>query len=145
VQGLNCRLDELRSAIALVQLSRLRERNAARARVVARYRAELDGVQGIRMPFPPDPDVTSAHHLAVILVPPDRSREDVRASLTARGIQTSVHYPPIHQFSAYKALGAQRSLPATDAVASSILTLPLFPHMTDADVEAVTSGVLSTI
>jgi dTDP-4-amino-4,6-dideoxygalactose transaminase len=145
VRGLNCRLDELRSAIALVQLSRLRERNAARARVVARYRAELDGVRGIRMPFPPDPDVTSAHHLAVILVPPDRSREEVRTSLAARGIQTSVHYPPIHQFSAYRALGARRSLPATDAVAGRILTLPLYPHMTDADVEAVTSGVLSTI
>jgi dTDP-4-amino-4,6-dideoxygalactose transaminase len=145
VQGLNCRLDELRSAMGLVQLRRLRERNAARARVVARYRAELDGVRGIQMPFPPDPDVISAHHLAVILLPPERSREEVRASLAERGIQTSVHYPPIHLFSAYRALGARRSLPATDAVAGRILTLPLYPHMTDADVEAVTSGVLSTI
>jgi dTDP-4-amino-4,6-dideoxygalactose transaminase len=145
VQGFNYRLDELRSAIGLVQLRRLRERNAARARVAACYRAELDGVRGIRMPFPPDPDVISAHHLAVILVPPDRSREEIRAYLAAHGIQTSVHYPPIHQFSAYRALGPARSLPATDAVASRLLTLPLYPHMTDADVEAVTSGVINAI
>jgi dTDP-4-amino-4,6-dideoxygalactose transaminase len=144
-QGLNCRLDELHSAIGLVQLSRLRERNAARASIVARYRAELDGVRGIRMPFPPDPDSNPAHHLAVILLPPDRSREEVRASLAARRIQTSVHYPPIHQFSAYRELGASRPLPATDAVASRLLTLPLYPHMTEADVEAVTSAVVSTI
>jgi dTDP-4-amino-4,6-dideoxygalactose transaminase len=144
-QGLNYRLDELRAAIALVQLPRLLEGNAARARIVARYRAELDGVRRIRMPFVPDADVVPAHHLAVMLLPQDRSRDEFRASLAARGIQTSVHYPPIHLFSRYRTLGARRPLPATDAVANRLVTLPLYPHMSEADVGTVTGAVLGAI
>jgi dTDP-4-amino-4,6-dideoxygalactose transaminase len=145
VQGLNYRLDELRAAIGLVQLDRLQERNAARARIVARYRAELDGVSGIGMPFRPNGDSNPAHHLAVIVLPDGCQRQEFRASLASRGIQTSVHYPPIHQFSRYRALGAKRPLPATDAVASHLVTLPLYPHMTEADVTAVTAAVLTAI
>ena len=143
--GFNYRLDEVRAAIGLVQLRRLEERNAARGRIVARYRAELDGAGGIRMPFPTDGDVSPAHHLAVVLLPAALAREDFRASLAARRIQTSVHYPPIHQFSSYRTHGAIRPLPATDAVANHLVTLPLFPHMRDADVTAVTSAVLRSI
>jgi dTDP-4-amino-4,6-dideoxygalactose transaminase len=145
VGGLNYRLDELRAAIGLVQLRRLQDRNAARARIVARYRAELDGVGGIQMPFAPDNDAEPAHHLAVIVLPPGCPREEFRASLAARGIQTSVHYPPIHRFAHYRALGARRPLPATDAVAERLVTLPLYPHMSDANVAAVTAAVQSAI
>jgi dTDP-4-amino-4,6-dideoxygalactose transaminase len=145
VQGLNYRFDELRAAIGLVQLRRLQERNAERARIVARYRAELDGAHGIRMPFGFDDDGNSAHHLAVILLPHDRQREEFRASLAASGIQTSVHYPPIHQFSRYRALGARRPLPTTEAVADRLVTLPLYPHMSDAEVTAVTAAVVRAI
>jgi dTDP-4-amino-4,6-dideoxygalactose transaminase len=140
-QGLNYRFDELRAAIGLVQLRRLQERNAERAGIVARYRAELDGAHGIRMPFGSDGDGNSAHHLAVIVLPHDRQREEFRASLAGSGIQTSVHYPPIHQFSHYRALGARRPLPTTEAVASRLVTLPLYPHMSDAEVTAVTAAV----
>jgi dTDP-4-amino-4,6-dideoxygalactose transaminase len=144
-RGLNYRFDELRAAIGLVQLRRLPELNAARSRIVARYRAELDGVTGIRMPFAPVGDAIPAHHLAVVLLPHGPSRDDFRAALAARGIQTSVHYPPIHQFQCYRELGARRPLPATDAVADRLVTLPLYPHMSNADVTAVTAAVLSAI
>jgi dTDP-4-amino-4,6-dideoxygalactose transaminase len=144
-QGLNYRLDELRAAIGLVQLRRLRDRNAARARIVARYRAELDGVAGIAMPFDSGGDAESAHHLAVIVLPSGCRREKFRTSVAERGIQTSVHYPPIHRFARYRALGATRPLPVTDAVADRLVTLPLYPHMSDADVAAVTAAVLDAI
>ena len=128
-QGLNYRLDEVRAAIGLVQLRRLPETNAARARVAAFYRETLDGVEGITVPFPNgDANESSAHHLAVVVLPEDASRASVRAELEERRIQTSVHYPPIHHFSAY-AERATRSLPRTDELAERILTLPLSAHM----------------
>ena len=142
-QGFNYRLDELRAALGLVQLRRLPEENAARARVAARYREELDGKQGLTMPFGADTeDRTSSHHLAVILLPDGAERDEVRATLRQRGIQTSVHYPPIHTFTLYRAQGATRPLPRTDAVAERLLTLPLYGTMHDEDVDTVVEGVL---
>jgi dTDP-4-amino-4,6-dideoxygalactose transaminase len=144
-QGFNYRLDELHAAIGLVELRRLEERNAARARIVATYRDELDGAGGIRMPFGADAGAKPAHHLAVILLPEGRSRADFRTSLAERGIQTSVHYPPTHRFSIYRTLGARRPLPETEAVADRLVTLPLYPHMGEDEVAAVTSAVLEEV
>jgi dTDP-4-amino-4,6-dideoxygalactose transaminase len=142
-QGFNYRLDEIRAAIGRVQLSRVERQNAERARVVAFYRAALDGTNGLKMPLPPKPDTAPAHHLAVVLTPPARSRDDVRAFLAERRIQTSVHYPPIHRFSAYRELGARRPLPTTEDVAERLVTLPLYPHMTDDDALAVVTALLA--
>jgi dTDP-4-amino-4,6-dideoxygalactose transaminase len=141
--GFNYRLDEIRAAIGLVQLRRLAEHNAARARLVAHYRRSLDGVAGIQMPFPPDSSSEPADHLAVIVLPEQCSRNAFRASLAENGIQTSVHYPPIHRFTAFADSGSRRRLPVTDIVAERIVSLPLYPHMTLADASAVVSAVLA--
>jgi dTDP-4-amino-4,6-dideoxygalactose transaminase len=144
--GFNYRLDETRAAVGLVQLRRLREENAARARISAAYRTALDGKKGLSMPFgDPDAETTSSHHLAVVLLPEGASRAHVRTALTGAGIQTSVHYPPIHQFSHYAELGARRPLPRTDAVAERLVTLPLYGHMGDAAVEQVVSALLDQL
>lgn len=141
-QGFNYRLDEIRAAIGLVQLRRLERQNRERARVVAFYRAALAGANGLVMPFVPTADTVPAHHLAVVVLPEGCPRDDLRAFLASQGIQTSVHYPPIHGFSTYRDLGSRRPLPVTDAVASRLVTLPLYPHMTDADASAVARAVL---
>jgi dTDP-4-amino-4,6-dideoxygalactose transaminase len=140
--GYNYRLDEIRAAIGLVQLRRLPEQNAARARLVEYYRTALDGVDGIVMPFSPDERSEPSHHLAVIVLPESCSRDSVRAALKEQGIQTSVHYPPIHGFSAYAEMSEGRALPVTDAVASRIVTLPLYPHMTSVQASNVVDAVL---
>jgi dTDP-4-amino-4,6-dideoxygalactose transaminase len=140
--GFNYRLDEIRAAIGLVQLRRLREQNAARARLVEYYRTALDGIGGVLMPFPPDDRSEPSHHLAVIVLPESCSRDSVRAALKERGIQTSVHYPPIHSFSAYAGMSQGRALPVTDAVSSRIVTLPLYPHMTHVQASNVVDAVL---
>ena len=142
-RGFNYRLDELRAAIGLVELRRLRERNAARARIVEQYRAELHGIHGLQLPF--RDDEIAAHHLAVVVLPDGCSRDALRARLTSSGIQTSVHYPPIHRFSYYQGLGARRRLPVTEEVADRLVTLPLYPHMRDVDVSAVTTAALKAI
>jgi len=142
VQGFNYRLDEIRAAIGLVQLRRLREQNAARAQLVARYRAALDGVAGIEMPFPADRDSEPADHLAVIVLPEECPRQPFQARLAEAGIQTSVHYPPIHGFSAYRGIGERRPLPVTDMVAPRLVSLPLYPHLSARDASAVASAAV---
>ncbi len=138
--GFNYRLDEVHAALGLVQLRRLHEGNVARERHWRRYRELLDGMDGIVMPFEVEEGAEPAYHIAVVLLPPGADREHIRAQLAAEGIQTSVHYPPIHTFSAYAA-AEQRPLPETEAVANRLLTLPLYPHMDEAAVELV-SGTL---
>jgi dTDP-4-amino-4,6-dideoxygalactose transaminase len=135
VPGFNYRLDEVRAAVASVQLRRLPDENAARARIVARYRDAFE------LPFA-GRDEGSAHHLAVIVLPEDADRDKVRAAFETRGIQTSVHYPPIHTFSAYS---SKRRLPRTDAVAPRLLTLPLYGSMTDEQVDAVIEAMAQTL
>jgi dTDP-4-amino-4,6-dideoxygalactose transaminase len=143
VEGFNYRLDELRAAIALVQLGRLERQNAERARIVGLYRDALDGRNGLTVAFAPRADVTPAHHLAVLLLPEGCERAQFRASLVEREIQTSVHYPPIHRFRVYREFASRRALPWTEAVAERLVTLPLFPHMSDDQVCAVTDAVAS--
>lgn len=144
--GFNYRIDELRAALATVQLGRLRQTNDARREHVRRYRELLDGVDGVSFPFRGEPALRdSSHHLAVALLPLGVSRDDVREAMHAERIQTSVHYPPIHRFTAYAEEGGRRPLPRTDELSQRILTLPLFPHMTSADVELVASVLGSAV
>jgi len=142
--GFNYRLDEVRATVALVQLRRLTDENAARGRIVARYRDALHGRAGLTMPFGDERNHVSAHHLAVVLLPEGSDRAAVRTALDERGIQTSVHYPPIHTFSAYRSC-AGRPLPQTDAVAPGLLTLPLYGRMTEEQIESVIEALLQSL
>jgi dTDP-4-amino-4,6-dideoxygalactose transaminase len=143
--GFNYRLDEMRAAIGLVQLSRLESGNAARARLAARYRGRLHDVSDLIVPPADDArHAGSAHHLAAVVLPPGADREEIRAELKAHGIQTSVHYPPIHRFSAYQDV-AMRPLPRTDELAERLLTLPLFPHLREDQVDDVAAALLLAV
>jgi dTDP-4-amino-4,6-dideoxygalactose transaminase len=143
--GFNYRLDEMRAAIGLVQLGRLREENDGRRRASARYRGALHGTAGIVMPFDDANALeASSHHLAVVLLPAGSDRDVVRASLQAEGIQTSVHYPPIHRFSHYAAM-PQRALPRTDDAASRLVTLPLFGRIEQGQVDLVIDQLLRAL
>jgi dTDP-4-amino-4,6-dideoxygalactose transaminase len=144
--GFNYRLDEIRAALGLVQLRRLPEENAGRAKISARYREALHGTAGITMPFPdPEAQERSSHHLAVVLLPEGTDRIAVRERLTEKRIQTSVHYPPIHSFTAYEELGGRRRLPRTDAVAERVLTLPLYAALTDDQVDTVVRELVAAV
>ena len=144
--GFNYRLDEVRATVGLVQLSRLLEENEARARIAARYREALDDVDGLTMPFGDDDGTrVSSHHLAVVVLPEAVDRDRVRAALDERRIQTSVHYPPIHSFTRYHSLGERRPLPRTDALATRILTLPLYGGLSDAQVDDVIDALLGAV
>jgi dTDP-4-amino-4,6-dideoxygalactose transaminase len=80
-----------------------------------------------------------------VIHPEGAEREGIRQFLQREGIQTSVHYPPIHTFTAYSETGSLRALPRTDEIAGRILTLPLFPHMQNSQVELVAEKLVDAL
>ncbi len=140
--GYNYRIDELRSALGRVQLDKLDANNARRSALTARYRELLTELcPALTLPFEGHPGI-SAHHIMPVLLPRGTERIPFMESLKEQGIQTSIHYPPVHTFSAYSAgaKGADR-LPLTDEVAAREVTLPLYPTMTDDQAQLVSLAV----
>jgi len=145
-QGFNYRLDELRAAIGLVQLKRLRQENESRGAHAARYRAALDGIEGTSLPFGASGGGRiSSHHLCVALLPEGADRLAVRQALEAKRVQTSVHYPPIHMFTEYRGTGRVRELPRTEDAGRRLVTLPLFAHLSDDQVDAVAAALVEAL
>jgi dTDP-4-amino-4,6-dideoxygalactose transaminase len=138
--GFNYRIDEPRAALAAARLGRLDADNDARARLDARYRQHLDD-GGLMCALEPGAGMRSAHHLFCIVLDHGLDRDAFRAHLADAGIQTSVHYPPVHGFSIYSA--QRRPLPVTDDYARRTVTLPMFAHMTDAQQDLVIDAALA--
>jgi dTDP-4-amino-4,6-dideoxygalactose transaminase len=144
--GYNYRLDEPRSALLLSRLGRLEEDIARRRELVRAYREELDGLRGVTVPFREDQiDDSSCYVMPMMLEDPDRQRDFRRFLLTERGVQTSLFYPAIHEFTAYRERYGVQSLPRTELAARTEVTIPLYPHMSDADqrqvVQAIADGL----
>ena len=144
--GTNARMDELRAAIGLVQLEKLPSATAARRRNAEHLRELLAplGDRGLEIPYVHHRG-TSAHHLFCVLLPPDAEREAVMSRLREEGIQTSVHYRPIYEFSAARGIHDEeemrRRLPVTAKVAPRLLTLPLGPRQTAEDNERIAEAL----
>jgi dTDP-4-amino-4,6-dideoxygalactose transaminase len=136
--GYNYRMPELQAAALRVLLPHLEEWNAARVRAAGWYNRGLFGTE-LRLP---EAGAWGSHvyHLYVVR---SRERERLRAELSAAGIGTAVHYPsPIHLQPAYGYLGWRRgSLPVTEHAVEEILSLPMHPHITEPEVEAVCASV----
>jgi dTDP-4-amino-4,6-dideoxygalactose transaminase len=143
--GFKYNMSDVQAALGLVQLRRLSEFNAARERLAARYALRLAGCDGVRLPSARS-EVEHVWHLFVIRLNLDRIRLDRAAfieGLAARGIGTSVHFIPIHHHSYYRegfAFSAS-DLPVTERIFPEILSLPLYPTMTEADVDRVAESV----
>lgn len=144
VKGFNYRLDELRATIGEHRLRTLPAENAGRRRASARYRDALAGIDGLVTPFAAADQDDSAHHLLVVVLPEGVDRDAVRRRLHEGRVQTSVHYPPIHSFTAYAEL-THRALPQTEALAPRLLTLPLFGHISDEQVDFVATELRSAL
>jgi dTDP-4-amino-4,6-dideoxygalactose transaminase len=144
--GFNYRIDEMRSALGLAQLKPLDARNEERRRVVSLYRAELSRVAGISIPFE-KMQSESVHYIFPVLVDDPARRLDFMRRLKAQGIQTSIHYPPIHLFEYYrKRFGhAPGDLPLTEAACAREVTLPLYPTMDESKVRFVCDAVRSAL
>jgi dTDP-4-amino-4,6-dideoxygalactose transaminase len=142
--GYNYRIDEMRSALGLVQLEKLYLNNALRRDIVRAYQDGLEHVEGISIPFQDHPGISAAH-LFPILLDSNLDRAGFIDAMKARGIQTSIHYPPIHQFTYYRGQLGQIRLPLTESIGAREVSLPLFAKMSEEQVEAVMEGVKESI
>ena len=143
--GLNYRMDEMRSAIGSVQLKKLPDGNLRRGELTQRYRSNLSATS-VMIPFEEQPrNIESVYHILPILLPEGTDRVLIIGALKEKGIQSSIHYPPFWDFSAFKGQFEQDDSPITAQICSRQLTLPLFPAMTDQEVDQVTSALIEAI
>jgi dTDP-4-amino-4,6-dideoxygalactose transaminase len=138
--GYNYRIDEIRSALGRVQLDKLLENNERRKTITQTYWNALEG-KGYTLPFKDSPG-EPAYHIFPILLPDRMDRKDFIDYLRAEGIQTSIHYPPIHRFQYHRSRFGEVVLPVTEYVADREVTLPLYPTMDPGKVECVISAAL---
>ncbi|HEV7750744.1 MAG TPA: DegT/DnrJ/EryC1/StrS family aminotransferase [Baekduia sp.] len=141
IVGTTARLDALQAALLRVKLRRLDGWNDDRRRIGAALRAGLEG-SCVELPAAATPDGDHVFHLFVVR---STERDALRAHLDEHGVSSAVHYPfPIHRTEAYADLGmGEGSLPVAERLAEQILTLPLFPTMSDQDVSRIVDAVRS--
>jgi dTDP-4-amino-4,6-dideoxygalactose transaminase len=141
--GYNYKPTELQAALARVQLAKLEGKNAQRRDLVRLYRFELKDI--VTIPF--DDVESSSHYIFPVLLPSGVDRGKVMVHLADRGIQTSVHYTPIHQFTYFReSYGFEDGLlPVTEDVGRRELTLPLYPQMTEEQVGTVCEAVKEVV
>jgi len=133
--GTNARMSELSASMLELKLAGLAEASENRRRVAARYRELLGEVVGVSLPLERE-WATHVYHLFVVELD---ERERVLQHLRTCGIATGMHYPiPLHLQAAYRDLGyGEGTFPVSEARASRLLSLPIFPEMTDQEIEAV--------
>lgn len=143
ILGYNSRLDELQSAFLRAKLPLLDGDNARRAEIAARYDKELSDVEGLVLPSVGE-GCDPVWHLYVVR---HLQRDAFAQALLKLGVGTVIHYPvPPHVQPAYRSLGlAAGTLPIAERLHAEVISLPIGPTMSDADVRAVASAVHATV
>jgi perosamine synthetase len=137
--GYKCHMNDITAAIGLVQLSKLEKANARRREIVRKYNKEFDELDWIRLPVEQD-YAMSAHHNYVIKLMNGR-RDDFIEYLGRNAISASVHYVPNHLYRIYEQF--YRKLPIAESIWKKLVTLPLYPDLTDAQAEYIIHTVMN--
>jgi dTDP-4-amino-4,6-dideoxygalactose transaminase len=140
--GINSRLDAIQAGVLAVKLRALPLWNERRRTAAARYDEGLAPVYEDVTPLKARTDVTSSFHHYIV-----RSRHRVRlqAGLSDGGIETAIHYPtPCHLQGPYRSF-AEGRLPVAEKLASEILSLPMFPHITDEQIDRVIEAIANDV
>jgi len=138
--GTNSRLDSLQAAVLNCRLELLDADNARRGEIACKYHGAFAGVGDLRL-IPDPPGTRTVYHQFTVRT---AQRDELMAHLKERGIAAAVHYPsPLHHQPAMKGLVEVRDgdLPVSTAAALEVLCLPVFPELTNAEVEAVSGAV----
>ncbi len=129
-------MDDIRASIGIAQLNKLRGDLDKRAVVRKWYMEGLKDVDGLDIPFSDFEEYSSNYIFPVVLRESNSDiRDSVRKKLQEKGIQTSVHYPAIHKFSAYKEF--YRELPNTEYVSDNEITLPMYANLNEEQVDYI--------
>jgi dTDP-4-amino-4,6-dideoxygalactose transaminase len=144
--GFNYRIDEPRAALLLSRFARLEDEIAQRRELTRRYRARLAEVDGVIVPFADDAVALSSCYVMPILTEDPEIRDGARRDLRDRhGIQTSLFYPAIHEFTAYRERFAATSLPHTELMARSEITIPLYLGLDEATQDRVVDAIAAAV
>jgi dTDP-4-amino-4,6-dideoxygalactose transaminase len=137
-KGFNSRLDELQAAFLRVKLKRLDDWNARRTAIAAQYQAGLPHAD-LKLPFVPS-WAEPVWHLFVVR---HKQRDRFQQRLTEAGVGTLIHYPvPPHRSGAYAEMGLNGgSLPLAEELAATVLSLPIGPHLSAPQAQAVVTEV----
>ena len=136
--GTNSRLDSLQAAVLNCRLPQLEGDNSRRREIACRYWGGLSGVGDVALLEDP-PGTFGVYHQLTIRT---GRRDELAAHLRERGIGSAVHYPsPLHRQPALAYLGEPPELPVAEAAAREVLSLPMFPEMTDGEVDQVSAAV----
>lgn len=141
--GVNSRLDAIQAAALAIKLARLSDWNAGRARVAAMYDQRLTGLAGLTTPKV-GANRTHVYHLYVLQVP---DRERMGAAFDQASVGWGLHYPiPLHLQPAYANLGYSRGeFPHSEKIAASCFSLPMFPELSEAQVDRVCKVVVDHV
>lgn len=145
--GFKYNMPDIAAAIGIVQLQRLEAMQSRRDQIARRYIEAFSHIPGIVCQAPAEnPGDRHSWCMFVVRVTPECgiSRDELIERLKDRNIGTSVHYIPTHTFSAYRAY-ASENLQATERIWNEMISLPLYPSMTDLDVEDVISSTISCL
>ncbi len=146
-QGWNSRLDEIQAAVLRVKLRHLGRWTAARQAHAARYTARLSGLPDIVTPPVPAGREHVYHQYTIRVRGGATARDRVRQFLAARGIASNVYYPvPLHLQPVYASLGYRRgNLPYAERAADEALSLPIYPELTDEQVDGIANAVTAAL
>lgn len=138
--GYNYRMDDIRAAIGIVQLTKLKDDLNKREELRKCYLEKLAGIEGIAIPFK-EHKYFSSNYIFPILLEHSTSerRECIREKLAEAGIQTSVHYPAVHRFLIYKDF--YKELLNTDYVADNLITLPMYSKLSFLEIEFIAINI----
>ncbi|HSL30397.1 MAG TPA: DegT/DnrJ/EryC1/StrS family aminotransferase, partial [Anaerolineales bacterium] len=145
--GFNYRIDEIRAALGRLQLKKLPAGNARRKQLTALYRELLAEIAPeVQVPFQ-EARGTSCYHILPVLLPAGTDRVAFMEGMKAQGVQTRIHYPPVHRFQIYRQNGAGQgeALPITEEAAAREVTLPLYATMQEQQVEYVVQAARQTL
>jgi dTDP-4-amino-4,6-dideoxygalactose transaminase len=134
--GYNYRIDELHAALARVQLKKLHQGNSRRRKAAEIYKKGLSKINKITIPFADNVEQVN-YHIFPVLLDESINRNDLMIYLRHNGIQTSIHYPPIHQFSFYLDYGCNQDIPLTEYVGQHELTLPMYVGINDEQIDFI--------
>ncbi len=140
--GYTARLNSANAAVGLEQLKMLDGWNDKRRAIAAKYHGRLKDIEGLGLPPQPTSDMTPVYHLYTVK---SKRREQLRAHLDSAGVQTGVHYEiPIHLQPIYREMYGYKEglLPVTERLCKEVMTLPIFPDMTDDQVSYVCEKVI---
>ena len=142
--GFNFRFDDIRAALGLAQLRKLPDINRRRAGLASRYNEGFGNAPaGWAIPFQAaHPDSVPAYHIYPIVLSSENERNQMETDLRDQGIQTSIHYRPVHQLSAIRRRFPAVRLPLTEEFGARELTLPLYASLDPSQVDTIVDAVM---